>query len=389
MKSVALGEIAELNPRPTRILRDNELVSFLPMAAIGEEGGGVIAEEQRRYGEVKKGYTPFKRGDLLLAKITPCFENGKVAIATISRDVGFGTTEFHVIRPDVSRVDPRYLFHFLRTPQFRDAGASRMTGAGGQRRVPVAYLSEGKVPLPPLEEQRRIADLLNQADRLLIIRQLALAGLDRLRASAFQECFGSEPGRRWPAFKVSELLTQPLRNGVSPSSRGSVIGRVLTLSAITGPTFRSDALKEGTFERQLATTDQVTEGDLLICRGNGNPHLVGRGRFPYGNMLGVAFPDTMIAARLDERVLPAFVEHIWNSTLVRTQIEALARTTNGTYKVNQTMIESIVLPVPPLKLQEQFQREAAKLDKIAERMLQAEGRLKQLRDATTTMCFAL
>lgn len=97
----------------------------------------------------------------------------------------------------------------------------------------------------------------------------------------------------------------------------------------------------------------------------------------------------MIAARLTKEVLPAFVEHIWNSTLVRTQIEALARTTNGTYKVNQSMIESIVLPMPPLRLQERFQRLVAKLDMIAEHMIQVEGRLKQVRDATTALCFPL
>ena len=97
----------------------------------------------------------------------------------------------------------------------------------------------------------------------------------------------------------------------------------------------------------------------MICRGNGNIKLVGRGFFPAQDMPKVAFPDTIIAAEVDlARVSSGFLEHLWNSAAVRRQIESLARTTNGTFKVNQTMLENITLPSPPLVLQKEFSERA-------------------------------
>src|SRR5207253_2857111 len=107
--------------------------------------------------QVSKGYTFFRDGDLLLAKITPCFENGKIAQATLNHELGVGSTEFHVIRPDRMRVSDRFLLRFLRQPRIRLSGERRMTGSAGQRRVPEAFISELELPLPPLEERRRIA----------------------------------------------------------------------------------------------------------------------------------------------------------------------------------------------------------------------------------------
>ena len=99
IRSVALSTLADVNPPPTLLPTENEPVSFLPMAAVANDGGG-FEPEARTYGEVSKGYTPFASGDVLLAKITPCFENGKVAyIDRLPHRVGFGSTEFHVLRP--------------------------------------------------------------------------------------------------------------------------------------------------------------------------------------------------------------------------------------------------------------------------------------------------
>ena len=96
---VALAEVAELNPRVSADLRPDSLISFVPMAAVSERSASVISEETRVASDCMKGFTPFKRNDVLVAKITPCFENGKIVIADIEHDFGFGSTEFHVIRP--------------------------------------------------------------------------------------------------------------------------------------------------------------------------------------------------------------------------------------------------------------------------------------------------
>jgi type I restriction enzyme S subunit len=121
----------------------------------------------RRFGEVKKGYTVFREGDVLFAKITPCMENGKMAVARgLHNGIGCGSTEFHVLRPKPG-VDAQYVYHFVSSARFRAEAAHHMTGAVGQKRVPAAFLEHCEIPLPNLDEQRRIvAEIERQFSRL-------------------------------------------------------------------------------------------------------------------------------------------------------------------------------------------------------------------------------
>lgn len=189
--TVRLSEIAQLNPTLGGRLPQDELVSFVPMASMSAETARVETTQDRPYFEVSKGFTPFLSGDVLIAKITPCFENGKIAQANLPRRNGFGSTEFHVVRsrPDLS--DARYLHHYLRLKDVRTEGQRRMTGSGGQRRVPANFLSELRIPAPPLSEQRRIAAILDQAETLRTQRRAALAQLDSLTQSLFLDMFGN------------------------------------------------------------------------------------------------------------------------------------------------------------------------------------------------------
>ncbi len=187
---VALEGVADLNPRLPEKLTATDQVAFVPMASVSAETARVTVEETRAYSEVAKGYTSFLSGDVLLAKITPCFENGKIAQALLSKRVGFGSTEFHVIRPHADKLDGRYTHHFLRLDSVRLAGERRMTGSGGQRRVPENYLAKLAIPLPPLAEQRRIAEVLDRAEALRAKRRAALAQLDALTQSLFLDLFG-------------------------------------------------------------------------------------------------------------------------------------------------------------------------------------------------------
>jgi type I restriction enzyme, S subunit len=151
---------------------------------------------------------------------------------------------------------------------------------------------------------------------------------------------------------------------VSPSSAGTITERVLTLSAITGTSFDATCVKEGTFETIAPPEKRVSSSDFLICRGNGNLNLVGKGFFATasGNTI---FPDTMIAARFSRELFePAFIETLWNSQYVRSQLEPRARTTNGTFKINQGALEGIRFPVPPVDLQHAFAARVAEIDKL-------------------------
>lgn len=150
-----------LNPKKSELktmdLGGTEEVTFLPMAAVSESGK-ILTRETRILKDVMKSYTYFLDKDILFAKITPCMENGKGALASnLKNGIGFGTTEFHVLRAK-GKLDPNILFTFLQTSAFRAEATPHMTGMGGQKRVPKRYLAEYRIAVPSVEEQNALLE---------------------------------------------------------------------------------------------------------------------------------------------------------------------------------------------------------------------------------------
>ncbi len=200
---VRLGQVVDINP-PSKVtgLPDNS-VAFLAMADISEEGR-VDSVQQRPLAEVQKGYTVFQAGDVLMAKITPCFENGKAAfVESLPTQVGFGSTEFHVLRPS-EEVDPKFLFHLVWNQNFRRLGASRMTGSAGQKRLPATFLADYEFSLPSLNEQQRIAAILDKVESLRRKRQETIRLADEFLNAAFNNMFGD------PVTNIKGLPKTPL-----------------------------------------------------------------------------------------------------------------------------------------------------------------------------------
>lgn len=266
-----------------------------------------------------------------------------------------------------SRVDRNYLFYFLKS--IRSQLVADSIG-GAQPNISQSIIREINLPIPSIDEQRRIAAILDKADAIRRKHQQVLAQADDFLRSTFLGMFGdplTNP-KKWPIKSMVELLHRPLRNGVSPSSMGTHTGKVLTLSAITGRSFDSSCVKTSMFELPLSPGDAVQAGEFYICRGNGNPDLVGKGFFATASMEDTAFPDTMIAAQPDEAVVcREYFEVLWNSQAVRSQIAKAARTTNGTFKVNQTAIEGIQVIVPSKDTQDQFRRMSSKIGSLIKR----------------------
>ena len=156
--------VAQFNPSKTEIsyIPLNEEVSFLPMEAIGDDGT-INLGQKRKISDVQNGYTYFRDMDVIFAKITPCFENGKGALAQgLLRGIGFGTTELIVARSAPSRVIPEYLLRFFQSDIFRKPAEASMYGAGGQKRVSESFVRDFSIPLPPLPEQQAIASFLDR-----------------------------------------------------------------------------------------------------------------------------------------------------------------------------------------------------------------------------------
>ena len=162
-----LGTCCELNPKKgtDKRLVSGLSVSFVPMPAVSESGK-IDASQIKVYDEVKTGFTYFAENDVLFAKITPCMENGKGAVAVgLCNNIGFGSTEFHILRPINNKSNPYWLYSLTSFDAFRKDAADNMTGSAGQRRVPAVFLEKYKVTLPPIELQNQFAAFVEQTDK--------------------------------------------------------------------------------------------------------------------------------------------------------------------------------------------------------------------------------
>lgn len=133
------------------------LVSFIEMASVSDNGY-IERKEDRKLSDVRKGsYTYFAEGDIILAKITPCMENGKCALAEgLLNGIGFGSSEFHVLRPDTEKVNAQFLFATINRESVRQEAAKHMTDSSGHRRVPITFYENMSIPNIPLAEQQSI-----------------------------------------------------------------------------------------------------------------------------------------------------------------------------------------------------------------------------------------
>ncbi|MFA7044333.1 MAG: restriction endonuclease subunit S, partial [Bacteroidales bacterium] len=154
-----LKEKAKINPSKAEIngFDGKKEVSFLPMPAVDDKTGTIKAPLVKKYSEVKNGYTYFRDGDVIFAKITPCMENGKSAIcANLINGIGFGSTEFHVIRPNIKEILPEWIHLIIRSKKFREEAEKNMPGTAGQKRVPKEFLEDYSFPVPEIAEQKKI-----------------------------------------------------------------------------------------------------------------------------------------------------------------------------------------------------------------------------------------
>lgn len=154
-----LKEKAKINPSKAEIngFDSKKEVSFLPMPAVDDKTGTIKAPLVKKYSEVKNGYTYFRDGDVIFAKITPCMENGKSAIcANLINGIGFGSTEFHVIRPNTKEILPEWIHLIIRSKKFREEAEKNMPGTAGQKRVPKEFLEDYLFPVPEIVEQKKI-----------------------------------------------------------------------------------------------------------------------------------------------------------------------------------------------------------------------------------------
>jgi type I restriction enzyme S subunit len=342
-------EVCLLNPKKHEIaeVADNVAVSFVPMAQVDDLSGTMDASNTRPLGEVRKGYTYFAEGDVVFAKITPCMENGKSAIARgLINNIGFGTTEFHVLRPG-PLATAEWIHLFVRQSAVREEARKNMHGAAGQQRVPIDFLREAEIPVPPLDEQRRIVarieELTRRADEA---RETAVergAELDALLRAVYRQM---TKGVEWkPLKEVASIVRRAVKT--KPDEEYGEMG------------IRS--FGKGTFKKPVLSGKQIGN-KRIYCIHEGD--LVFNNVFAWEKAIAVAKPEDH--GRVGSHRFITYVPHKGKATseflchhfLGERGIEDIRAASPGSAGRNRTLglqkLEKILVPVPDYDKQKRF-----------------------------------
>lgn len=249
-----LKTICDVNP-----VRSNNIVDkvvFLGMSDVSEDGK-ILNQKIVDYESVKKGFTPFQKRDILVAKITPCFENGKGAYAeALMTDIGFGSTEFHVLR---CKNNAKFIFFHTTYPIFRKKMESEMTGSAGQKRVQTESIANYIIPFPPLPEQQKIADILTTQDKVIELKEQLLAQKQQQKKYLMQQLLTGK--KRLPGFS-GEWDIKPLKKIVEKQkSKNNDFKYQLVLSNSAQHGIIS---QEQEFDKEIANEERIDGYYIVI-----------------------------------------------------------------------------------------------------------------------------
>lgn len=400
-----------VNVNPTKselgALPPDLLVSFVPMEAVCEYGG-IDLQQTKELEEVSSGYTYFKDGDVIVAKITPCFENGKGSIAEgLNNGIGFGTTELHVLRP-LDDFDKKYLFYVTISHSFRNIGNSYMYGAGGQKRVPEDFIRNLMHPAPPLPEQKSIASFLDERtariDAIVEKKERQIELLKEKRSALISRAVtkGLDPDAEMKDSGVEWLGEIPV---------GWDVGRLKYCCDVAGRIgFRGytteDQVDEGEGALTLGATQIDYKGDIdvsspvfiswekyyespeIMVQKN-NIIIVQRGstcgKIGYiSEISGHTTINPSVVLLKNIKFEPKFLFYYLYSNLIQKYFTNLVSST-AIPMITQYQIENIPLIEPSLSEMEEIisflDRETARIDGLVEKVEKSVGMLREYRAA--------
>ncbi|HXF70108.1 MAG TPA: restriction endonuclease subunit S [Thermoflexus sp.] len=395
---VRLGEVCEINPRRPRIVRDPEApTTFVPMSAVDEESGTIVAAEEKPFALVRRGYTYFEEGDVLFAKITPCMENGKAAIARGLRDgIGFGSTEFHVLRPRDSVIS-EWIWLFVRREPFRQAARKAFRGGVGQQRVPQDFMEEHPIPLPPLSEQRRIVarieELMVRVREAKRLRQEAKEDTERLWQAVLAETFprpGAELPKGWRWVRLGEVCEiNPRRPRIVRDPEAPTT--FVPMSAVDEESGTIVAAEEKPFALVRRGYTYFEEGDVLFakitpCMENGKAAIA------RGLRDGIGFGSTEFhVLRPRDSVMSEWIWHFVRQASFRQAARKAFRGGVGQQRVPQEFLENYLIPLPPLSEQRRIvarlEAVQAKIRALKEAQAATDAELQRLEQAILEKAF--
>lgn len=399
----SLGDTVVLNPKNDASAE--QTAGFVPMALAPTDYHGALQYEEMLWGEIKKSYTNFADGDVIFAKVTPCFENGKAAIVRdMPSGIGAGSSEFYVLRPASKEIPPNLLFAIIKTQSFMQQGAENMTGAVGLRRVPRAFVESFPVALPPAAEQKVIADKLdtllaqveNTKARLERIPQI----LKRFRQSVLATAVsgrltddGEMGDESWSLTKLANLCTTafdgPFGSKLKSSDYTNGGVGVVRLENIRHLKF--DHSKE-TFisedKYQTLIKNKLEKNDILFSSFVDEE--VRACLFPFETLRFINKADCF-CLRIDQRkALPEFVLYLLTSQISYAQIKEHVQGVTRP-RVNLKILKSLEFPVPPLEKQAEVVRKVNQLfahaDRVEQQVNNALARVNNLTQSILAKAF--
>jgi type I restriction enzyme S subunit len=402
-----IGSAFEVNPRKVaaEVLPPHSPVTFVPMPAVDAEAGAITNGEDREFASVRKSYTSFKEDDVIVAKITPCMENGKAAIARgLTNGLGFGSTEFHVLRPTGAAL-PEYVYHFVRQESYRREAMQHMTGTVGQKRVPAEFIEESLLPIAPLAEQKRIVarveGLLGRVraarERLAkvpaILKRFRQSVLAAACSGRLTEDWRGSDENGWERCSLGELINDGPQNGLY-KPQGAYGAGVLIV--------RIDNFYDGQIqpwhhlkrlqvsERELASY-ALCEGDILVNRVNSMPFL-GKSGLVRHLVEPCVFESNMMRLAVDARRISAeYLIRYLSSGQGLSELRKNAKHAVNQSSINQGDVTAVLVPIPPLPEQEEIVRRVEALFKLADaiekRVAAATARAEKLTQSILAKAF--
>lgn len=383
-----LGEVCGINPRrPQGFRRRPEApTTFVPMSAVEHERGIVDAPETRPYQEVARGYTYFQEGDVLFAKITPCMQNGKAAIAAGLLDgIGFGSTEFHVLRPS-SAVRAEWVHFFVRRPRFRDEAARHFTGTVGHQRVPDEFLSTSLIPVPPPDEQQRIAARLSEqtatVERMRRSAEAQVEAARALPASIIRQVFDSEEAKRWPRRRLGDVCRKPQYGYTASATTEEVGPKLLRITDIQNGQVDWDSVPYCNCPSAQEAKYLLGPGDILFVRSGAT---TGKSFLVEDAPRRAIFASYLIRLRAGPDLLPRFAYLFLQSDLYWRQV-AIGRRGGAQPNMNATLLAEVLMPLPLPEVQDGVTAQLSGVLIAAEELRQvAEARLQAVNTLPATL----
>jgi type I restriction enzyme, S subunit len=390
---VRLRQLADVNPSTPEFSRlaDDDLVTFLPLEAIWP-GAGLDTSRARPKADVSSGYTRFRRGDILLPKITPTFEADRTVIARdLIGDLGAGTTELHVVRTGPLS-DARYLNYTLSSRPFLLEGAACMIGVAGQQRVPDAFVRDWRVLLRPLAQQQAIADYLDaeagQIDALVGTRSSQETLVQERQLSMLSRLLVPDGVVFIPLRRLAVIQSGLIVDALRDISDDPVTRPYLRVANVQPGRLELESVTEITVPRGLAERCTLRAGDVLMTEG-GDLDKLGRGTVWREELPGALHQNHIFAVRpVPGQLDPDYLGLLTQTAHARAYFESTGVRTTNLASTNSEKIMS--LPIPRLDLDEQRRlvREArTRLDQMAafrESLRSQAGLLLERRQALIT-----